>query len=526
MTFKTTCVTRSAKKWPKKRGLLSLGLCTALGASLTPAVPAHAVEINCNGRLVTSMDFEGPVLISGTALQTNAVYEFTDVAPGIDARVQILGFTGGASLNFIDRDVGLLNFFQPELNASQTSSADMRISFFAAGTSTPIEVDFAASGIDIDGNSVSPTGGTLREYSEFETTLVESLLSNPTELDMNGSGPSANDRVRFESRTFQFAPGIDETATANIVTTFYTDTSSFEYRIGALGTGTQTRLTSLGFTCPNLQNPIVNSQIDEDFGDAPLIYGNPIHTLIDGIRLGATNTDESGPFDSATAAGDVGDDGITLPTFTENQAATITANVVGNGGFLQGWIDWNGDNDFDDPGERIATDLQDTDSNGVIDIPVTVPNNPTSNSTFARFRWSTTAGLEPNTAVGDGEVEDYQLAPITTVDLSAVKTVEIFDPNNEGLYMTPGNTVVYRITVNNSATSGAAATDIDLTDVLPDNVKFLSANVTGFTGGNFGSPDLPAANTDCDNSACVIHFSGGSLPIDTTGEVSVHTLIK
>ena len=92
--------------------------------------------------------------------------------------------------------------------------------------------------------------------------------------------------------------------------------------------------------------------------------------------------------------------------------------------------------------------------------------------------------------------------------------------------MTPGALVVYRIIVNNSATSNVAANDIELTDTLPDNVKFLSAVATGFTGGNFVSPALPDANTDCLNGACVINFEGASLNVDTEGEVAITTLIK
>jgi len=485
---------------------------------------ASAQIINCNDRLVTSLDFTGPTLTSGTDLQVGATYRYDNVATGIDARVEILGFTGGATLNFVDRDVGLVNYFQPELNASQDSSADFRITFLNSGTNTPVEIDFAAGGIDIDGNNVD-----LREYAEFETTLVESLLSSPTELDMNASGPSAGDRIRFESRTTLVAPGIDPTATANIVMAFYTDTSSFEYRIGALGTGTQTRLTSLGFDCPNLQNPISIPLTEEDFGDALFpTYGNPIHTRINGIRLGATNTDDTGPFNSATASADTGDDGVTIPALAQTASVTITANVVGTGGFLQGWIDWNADGDFNDTGEQIAVDIQDTDNDGVIDIPVTVPTTTTTGQTFARFRWSTSSGVASNTAVSDGEVEDYFISAITeaSVDLSAVKTVEVYDPTNIGLYMTPGNEVLYKITVTNAASSTVDAQDIDLSDTLPENVRFVSAATTGFTSGDFGSPDLPPANTDCISGACVIRYSGATLPVDTIGEVTVRALIK
>lgn len=498
---------------------------TIIGGSFgLSAMTAHAQMINCNNRLVTPVDFQNPVLISGTNLQTGAIYRFSNITTGVDATVEILGFTGGATLNFIDRDVGLVNFFQPELNASQNSSADFLISFVAAGTSTPIELDIAASAIDVDGNNVS-----IREYAEFEDTLVESLLSNPTRLAQNASSPSAGDRIRFESVTTQVAPGIDETATENIVTVFYTDTSSFEYRIGSLGTATQTRLTSLGFTCPNLQSPVPSSQIDEDFGDAPASYGNPIHTLEAGFQLGVTNSADTGPFDSATAAGDGGDDGISsFPPLTETLDASLSVDVSGAGGFLQAWFDWNGDGDFDEPNEQVATDLQDGDGDGTIVIDFTVPGNVTTAQTFARLRWSSSAGLEFNTAVSNGEVEDYLIAPITqgVANVTATKTVEVFDPAGEGLYLTPGNEVIYRISAVNADTSNVAATDIDINDNLPGNVVFISAEATGFTSGAFGAPDLPATNTDCGVDACVIRYSGASLDVDSSGEVLIRALIK
>lgn len=121
---------------------------------------------------------------------------------------------------------------------------------------------------------------------------------------------------------------------------------------------------------------------------------------------------------------------------------------------------------------------------------------------------------------------DMALCPVPMAELTAVKSVSVFDPGNVGLYMTPGNEVLYTITVNNSDTATAEAEDIDLSDTLPDNVRFISATTTGFTGGAFGAPALPAANTDCDSGACVIRFSGATLPINTTGEIQVRVLIK
>lgn len=111
-------------------------------------------------------------------------------------------------------------------------------------------------------------------------------------------------------------------------------------------------------------------------------------------------------------------------------------------------------------------------------------------------------------------------------DITAVKTVEVYDPAGLGLYMTPGNEVLYKITVTNSATATAAAEDIDLSDTLPENLKFVSATTTGFVGGAFGSPALPPTNTDCQVTACIIRYSGGDVPINSTAEIQVRALIK
>jgi len=125
----------------------------------------------------------------------------------------------------------------------------------------------------VDGNGDPANGapGNLREYVEYETTLNSFVLNNPTVLDTNASGPSAANRIRFESNSTQFAPGIDPTALENIVAGLYNNVSEFEFRIGAIqagagNNGANTRLTSLGFTCPSFNNstatPASNPSLD------------------------------------------------------------------------------------------------------------------------------------------------------------------------------------------------------------------------------------------------------------------------
>lgn len=368
---------------------------------------ASAQTTNCNGAPITLLDFRSPTLVSGSALTAGAIYRFSNVAAGVDAVVRIDAVTNG-TLTILDRDTGLVPAFQPELGGSNERSADFTISFVTAGGSTPVSVDFAASGIDIDGDSAS-----LREYAEFSTPFDAFAVESPTNLDVNASGPSVPGNFRFESRTAFTAPGIDPTSTPNIVSVLYKATTSFRYRIGALGTGSTNRLTSLDFSCPVLNFPATTTPADQDYGDAPGSYGNPAHAIVAGMRLGAANNADTGPYDSPSAVGDDGDDGVALPQLNLNFTATVAATVAGAGGFLQGWFDWNGDGDFADAGEQAATNLQDNGvddldpATGAIAFNVTPPASATTLPTFARFRWSTQSGLSAGILAPDGEVEDY-----------------------------------------------------------------------------------------------------------------------
>lgn len=152
----------------------------------------------------------------------------------------------------------------------------------------------------------------------------------------------------------------------------------------------------------------------------------------------------------------------------------------------------------------------------------------TFNQPIDRIEWDygndVTAG--PNPANQIIAMHTLNMCGRRNADLDAMKTVEVYDPLGEGLYMTPGNEVLYKITVTNSATATAAAEDVDISDTLPTNLRFVSASTTGFIGGAFGSPNLPAANTDCAVTPCVVRFSGGDVAINTTAEIEVRAVIK
>jgi len=229
-----------------------------------PSVSSAMVAPNstCDGRPVVAMNFTGGSLTSGVDLQPGAIYSYSAVTPGVDAEVRIVSFAGGATVgsvadgtprpNNFDNDDGMPGALQPELQASENDFVTFEVSFFDAGTSTPVAFDFTATQIDVDGDNV-----TLREFVEFEDNFVEFVLNNPTVLAINASGPSQPGRQRFESSNSTVAPGIDPTAVGNLARAVYTNTSSFEYSLGTLGAGNSTRLTSLAFDCPSITNAVV-----------------------------------------------------------------------------------------------------------------------------------------------------------------------------------------------------------------------------------------------------------------------------
>jgi uncharacterized repeat protein (TIGR01451 family) len=457
----------------------------ALPVAMLLATPAFAqVGSSCQGRPATPLNLQAPILLSGTALSVGAVYLYANAATGIDVRVRIDALSTGASLTTIDNDTGLIGNFQPELAGANARSADFTFNFYVAGTTTPYTFDFVTSAVDVDGDSAS-----IREYAEFSTTQqVSYILETPTRLAVNVSGPSTATRRRFEAATNFTAPGIDETATQNIVSAAYTNTSSFGYVIGTLGTGASTRLTSLDFACPStpFTAPVSGGNPPQDFSDAPASYGNPIHDIVTGYRIGASNTAETAPYANANAVGDTGDDGYTVGTYRRTFVTTANLAVTGLNGRLQGWADWNGDGDFLDAGEQIATNVADNgtgDTNaatGTIGIAITAPPTAILTQTFIRFRWSTTLGAPPSTLImSNGEVEDYVLNIVGVATLTAVKSSMIYNPTGNSPFAIPGNDALYTITVTNTGTSATDSNAVFVVDSLPGTLTFFNGDIDG-----------------------------------------------
>ena len=176
-------------------------------------------------------------------------------------------------------------------------------------------------------------------------------------------------------------------------------------------------------------------EVELDFGDAPdfavapgyptlLTNNGARHEIVPGGPWLGDNTDapdgEADGQPDPNALGDDNDsafppanddeDGVQIPVLTLAQADTITVIVndggTGAGGFVEAWMDWDGDLKWDHATEQIFAGWLPDGTHG---INVTPPAGSVVGQTFARFRISSQGGLTPEGYAPDGEVEDHEV---------------------------------------------------------------------------------------------------------------------
>ncbi len=268
--------------------------------------------------------------------------------------------------------------------------------------------------------------------------------------------------------------------------------------------------------------------ITADHGDLPAVYGDPSHVIVPGLQLGAANDAETETQYSNAANGDDNDgtddeDGIVFvgaapaPGDTNNQIQITALNTDYNNATVVGWIDFNGDGDFDDAGEQIVNQAipQNANPQNVTvsyDVPVDAIGGPTN----ARFRIvdGTVNSTDPAAA---GEVEDYIL-DIDTGDLAAIGDYVWYDTNADGI-QDVDEVGIPNVTLDLYRDNGDGVFDPN-TDILVD---------TQTTDGNGGYlfTGLPAATyfvdvTDTNNDlAGLTHTLGAQSMTDASPAITV-----
>jgi uncharacterized repeat protein (TIGR01451 family) len=213
-----------------------------------------------------------------------------------------------------------------------------------------------------------------------------------------------------------------------------------------------------------------------DFGDAPEASGYPTtlafngarHRLLPGVRLGPLADFETNGAPNTTANGDdlagVDDeDGVIFPASLLVGQTALVPVIASTNGFLDAWIDFNGNGSWGDPGEQVLASRLLTP--GTNSVPFAISPGALPGLRYARCRFSTTGGLAYDGFAPDGEVEDHRLTLAAAVDLAvgltiATNPVQVLDE------------VTYLMTVTNRGPS--TATSVNLTNILPPSMTYVA----------------------------------------------------
>ena len=213
---------------------------------------------------------------------------------------------------------------------------------------------------------------------------------------------------------------------------------------------------------------ILNDDGALDFGDAPdpkyptlLVNNGARHLIQPGFHLGALVDSEKNGQPGESAKGDdnltsADEDGVQfLSVLAQGSPATIKVNASAPG-YLDAWMDFNADGDWDDPGEHIfdARSLATGDNTLSIDVPLGAAVGPT----YARFRFSSTGGLDYYGQASDGEVEDYRVTIVSEPGLQDRVITLPGTGQNDTFEFTAGDVVT--VVINGAAYYFNAA-DID-----------------------------------------------------------------
>lgn len=135
----------------------------------------------------------------------------------------------------------------------------------------------------------------------------------------------------------------------------------------------------------------------------------------------------------------------------------------------------------------------------------------------------------PEDVANDGAHSSTATYTVSAAALTASKTVAVVatNPTNcatdaiSGGFASPGACVEYVISASNAAGASATATNIAISDVLPDEVQFVAATQSGFSVA--GALSTPGGGC---TTGCTVGLTGASLAPGATGNVTIRALVR
>lgn len=420
-----------------------------------------------------------------------------------------------------------------------TAPASGAVSVTVVGINTVSNINFGQEILSLNGTGVKwndVNGNGLRDPGEGVISGVRMYL------DLDGDGridigePSAKtDSFGNYSLTFP-GPGtykIREVVEPGFVQTFPNAAANFEHTVVLSGNPAidQFRVVGLNF----------GNKLTVDFGDAPATYGEASAGFTAGLLLGANWDDEQTSQFSATATGDdiVGvlnandvviddEDGIifTRPLVTGNANNRVSVTAVNNTGisaFLNGWIDFNQDGDFADANEKIFSNT--IIGSGTSTLTFAAPAGALLGSTFARFRYSNERDVGPTGRSASGEVEDYRVTVVASLDLAVddnfgVARNSVLNSFNvlANDFSLPGE----QLTVVNASGSRAGAVV-----QIGANNQILYTPPAGFIGQDIFTYTMTNASGESDTATVTVDvnlFFDDPIAVDDSFDVAINAI--
>lgn len=203
-----------------------------------------------------------------------------------------------------------------------------------------------------------------------------------------------------------------------------------------LGLVVDSSFAYIGFTsaCMDLKGDVLFSSVENpavefDYGDTKdpsfptLLISNGARHSIDGVTFLGNGIDPE--FDGLPDDNSLGDDndgiddedGVSfLSALSPGSSVTVNVNASTNTGWLNAWIDFDGNGTWADPGDQVFIDVPLT--TGINSLVLTIPQTAKIDTTYSRFRFSTSPGLSYSGPALDGEVEDYEVLIEGDVEVS------------------------------------------------------------------------------------------------------------
>jgi uncharacterized repeat protein (TIGR01451 family) len=162
------------------------------------------------------------------------------------------------------------------------------------------------------------------------------------------------------------------------------------------------------------------------------------------------------------------------------------------------------------------------------------PNTLTGEAQNVLADGAGTAGA-PEDVANDGAHSDTGAYVVVSASLTASKAVTVIAtdgasincatdaPSAGNQYASPGACIEYLISATNAAGASVPATNINISDVLPDEVQYVLASQSGFSVSGTLTP--PAGGSGC-SSSCAVSLAGATLNVGATGELRIRALVR